>query len=182
MNPNARTHVDYPQGCPACEQTRMTLQEIEETFDYGVGAETISVTARVPSYTCENCGLSFSDNVAEERRHDAICRALGVMTPTEVRAIRDVGALSQAEFAALSGIGKASLGRWERGALIQNEANDNLMRLLAFPENVARLRAIRQPKDRSNVISFERRFVSLAKAGDETRVRNKAAQFRLYAC
>ncbi len=182
MNPTTKTHVDYPRGCPACERTRMTLQEIEEKFDYGVGPNTFAVVANVPIYTCENCGTSFSDEVAEERRHDAVCHALGVMSPGEVRAIREGRRLSQAEFAALSGVGKASLGRWERGALIQNQSNDNLLRLLAFPENVARLRAIREPKTRTNVIPFERKFACLAGSPEEERLRSKAAQFQLYAC
>lgn len=180
MNPTARTHVDYPGGCPACEHTKMVLQEVEDSFEYGAGAEKISVTARIPQYTCENCGLSFSDDAAEEQRHDAVCNALGVLTPREVRAIREAGGLSQAEFASLSGIGKASLGRWERGALVQNESNDNLLRLLAHPENVRRLRDIRKPKNDSNVIPFARKFGHLARSGDESRLRTKAAHFHLY--
>jgi putative zinc finger/helix-turn-helix YgiT family protein len=180
MNPTATTHIVYPNGCPACQHTQVALQEVEDAFDYGTGAEKISVVASIPQYTCENCGLSFSDSVAEERRHDAVCNALGVLAPREVRAIRELGGLSQAEFASLSGLGKASLGRWERGALIQNEANDNLLRLLGFPENVARLRSIREPKIVSNVIPFARKFGCLASVGDEKRLRTKAANFSLY--
>ena len=43
-------------------------------------------------------------------------------------------------FAELTKFGEATLGRWERGALIQNAANDQFLYLLRFAENVDRLR------------------------------------------
>ena len=42
-------------------------------------------------------------------------------------------------------LGIATVSRWERGVLIQNEANDRFLRLLQFPDNVDRLRGERQP-------------------------------------
>jgi hypothetical protein len=48
--------------------------------------------------------------------------------------------MSRAEFSRLTRIGEASLGRWEKGLLIQNHAHDQFLYLLKFPENVARLR------------------------------------------
>jgi DNA-binding transcriptional regulator YiaG len=63
------------------------------------------------------------------------------MTPAEVRAVRQkAGSLSRAEFARITRLGEATIGRWERGELIQNAANDQLLYLLTFPENVVRLR------------------------------------------
>ena len=76
--------------------------------------------------------------------HDAVCRHLGRMTPEEVASVRERGGFSQAEFAKLTRLGEATISRWERGALIQNAANDQLLYLLQFPHNVAALRERRQ--------------------------------------
>jgi DNA-binding transcriptional regulator YiaG len=102
----------------------------------------------VPLRRCRDCGFEFLDSVAEERQHDAVCRHLGVMTPAEIRQIRQkAGSLSRGEFAKISRVGEASLGRWERGELIQNAANDQLLYLLTFPENLNRLRERLQRKN-----------------------------------
>jgi hypothetical protein len=60
------------------------------------------------------------------------------LNPKEIRTIR--GDLSQVKFAELTRLGVATIGRWERGELIQNGANDQLLFLLTFPENFKRLR------------------------------------------
>ena len=49
--------------------------------------------------------------------------------------------MTRAAFAEMTRLGEASLARWEKGLLIQNPANDQLLYLLRFPENVERLRA-----------------------------------------
>ncbi len=112
----------------------------EETFEYGGREKPFSVTARIPSLRCTACGFRFYNDAAEQARHEAACRHLGVMTPDEIRALRKRYGSTQEAFAALTGLGVASLGRWERGQGIQNEASDVLLHLLTFPENVERLR------------------------------------------
>ena len=47
--------------------------------------------------------------------------------------------MSQASFSKVTGLGKATLNRWENGILIQNLANDRYLRLLASPANVQAL-------------------------------------------
>ena len=68
------------------------------------------------------------------------------MTPAEIRAIRAELGKTRREFAELTGIGEASLARWESGRLIQNVAYDTLLHLLTFPENVDRIRRYRNPE------------------------------------
>jgi len=48
--------------------------------------------------------------------------------------------LTRERFAALTGIGTASLARWETGELIQSAGYDKYLRLLAFAGNLERLR------------------------------------------
>ena len=74
-------------------------------------------------------------------RHEAVCRHLGVLTPKEIIAIRKSYGMSRAVFARLTGIGEASLARWENGLLIQSPAYDRFLFLLTFPENLERLKS-----------------------------------------
>jgi putative zinc finger/helix-turn-helix YgiT family protein len=134
------TPSDMVLDCMKCGSTNIETQEREDTFEYGGREKPFIVTARFPVHTCRECGFSFTDGHAEKLRHDAACRQLGVMTPDEVRAVREKYGMNQAKFAELTKLGEASLSRWERGVLIQNEANDQLLYLLRFPENVERLR------------------------------------------
>ena len=48
--------------------------------------------------------------------------------------------MSRAAFAKVTGLGEATLNRWENGLLIQNRANDRYLRLLASPGNVQALK------------------------------------------
>jgi putative zinc finger/helix-turn-helix YgiT family protein len=78
--------------------------------------------------------------------HKAICKVLGLLTPDEIRAVRDRLAMSQVEFSKLTGFGEATISRWERGRLLQNRANDRYLRLLAErPENVQFLESLPPP-------------------------------------
>lgn len=180
MNPIQQPLLDYAGECPSCGHRQVSVQEVEEEFEYGLGSEQISVSALVPVMTCCHCGFSFTDETGEVRRHDAICAKLGVLKPLEIRFMRECNGMSQADLAALSGIGKASLSRWERGALIQNEANDSLLRLLAFPENLKRLGAIRHAATAPNVVPIGAKFRSIS-GEEEGALRDSASLFRLYA-
>ena len=145
MNPDMRRLVafteDRGERCPSCGHDAIETTEIERTFPFGEGAHAVELSTNVPLRRCRECGFEFLDAEAEERQHEAVCRHLGVMTPSEVRAVRQkVGGLSRGEFARMTRLGEATIGRWERGELVQNAANDQLLYLLTFPENVVRLR------------------------------------------
>jgi putative zinc finger/helix-turn-helix YgiT family protein len=126
--------------CLECGSTALEERFDEETFEYGGREKPFTVTARIPSLLCTACGVRFYDEAAEWARHEAACRHLGVMTPDEIRALRKRHGPTQEAFAEMTGLGVASLGRWERGAGIQNEAYDALLYLLKFEENAERLR------------------------------------------
>lgn len=127
--------------CPACGSSQVGSELIDHRFPYGDEVKGIELTARVPLRECSECDEQFLDSEAEDLMHDAVCRHLGVMCPAEVRSIRkQSGGLSQSEFASLTRLGAATIGRWERGQLIQNAAYDQFLYLLTFPENMIRLR------------------------------------------
>ena len=126
--------------CPICHRFDVSTTFVDDPFTYGVGEDAVQLTVTVPLRTCGHCGYQFLDDAAEDLRQEAVCRHLGVLTPAEIVALRDRYDLSRAEFARITRFGEATLGRWERGALVQNAANDQLLYLLTFPENLRRLR------------------------------------------
>ena len=56
------------------------------------------------------------------------CAATG-----EIRGIREHHQMTRARFAEITGLGEASLNRWENGLTIQTQGNDRYIRLLALP-------------------------------------------------
>jgi putative zinc finger/helix-turn-helix YgiT family protein len=128
-------------SCPSCGHGPVQTTQVEHKFLYGDGDKGVELSATVPLRRCPECEVEFFDSAAESIQHEAVCRHLGVMTPAEVQALRRIcGPLSRGEFARITRLGEATIGRWERGELIQNAANDQLLYLLTFPENLTRLR------------------------------------------
>jgi DNA-binding transcriptional regulator YiaG/DNA-directed RNA polymerase subunit RPC12/RpoP len=125
--------------CPNCGSDRVDTHRQPDTFVYGIGDAAVQLSAVVPFHECAECGFEFTDSEAEDARHEAICRHLGVMTPTEVAEVRQHYEMTRATFAERSRIGEASLARWETGQLIQNAANDDYLYLLSFQQNMDRL-------------------------------------------
>jgi len=137
--------IKFPQPerieCPACEGQNVQTTIETETFTYGDGAEAVELTVRVPVRTCTHCGFQFTDDSAEDIRHEAVCHYLGIMSPKEIQMLRKAYDMSRVDFARLTRIGEASLARWESGQLMQNLAYDQFLYLLTFPENVERLKS-----------------------------------------
>lgn len=169
--------------CPTCGDESVGTTVTHEEFSYGDGPSAVQLVAEVPLRTCSECGFKFLDGDAEDAKHTAICRHLGVMTPDEVRSLREMCGLSRTEFARLTRLGEATLGRWERGALVQNAAYDQFLFLLSFPENLRRLRerddqpraaATRGPQE-----GTERRFRALS-ADQLTQAERARQKFQLF--
>lgn len=126
-------------SCPACGAASLSTKFENQTFPYGESPRTVMLVAKVGVRVCEECHFEFTDGEAEEVRHEAVCRHLGVMPPRDIRALRELYSLSRANFAAITKIGEASLARWETGQLIQNAALDQFLYLLQFQDNLERL-------------------------------------------
>src|SRR5947209_2958076 len=124
--------------CPVCGHQPLVPRLIDDTFEYGTDSECVLVHAHeVPVEVCENCGESYSGPTAAAVRHRAICQALRLLTPEQIKALREQLGLTQSQFARLTGIGEATISRWERGRLVQTKALDRYLRLLhSRPDNV----------------------------------------------
>ena len=64
----------------------------------------------------------------------------------QINALRERLGRNQAEFAELTGIGVATLSRWERGRLLQTRALDRYLRVLdALPQAIQVLESLQKP-------------------------------------
>lgn len=140
MNEVRPNEIDETTACFNCGSGNVERATQKQTFQYGSGESAVELTAEMPVYTCKDCGYQYAGPEADDARHEAVCRHLGVLTPQEIVAIRESAGLSRNQFSERTRIGIASLQRWETGALIQNAANDELIYLMAFFENVKRLK------------------------------------------
>ena len=125
--------------CADCGSSNVETYEDDYTFAYGIGESRVKLTARIPIRKCSDCDFSFRDCVADDICHEAVCLHLGVMTPKQIKSLRKSYGLTQADFSKITKLGEATLSRWERGVVIHNEAYDNYLYLLEFPENLDRV-------------------------------------------
>lgn len=127
--------------CPDCESFEVRTTWKEHSFRYGLEDNACDIVASLPFRSCPNCHLEFLDHVGEQLMHDAVCKHLGLLTPNEILRLRESQGFSRQQFADLTKLGEATIERWERGALIQNATNDQLLYLLSFPDNIRRLQS-----------------------------------------
>ena len=122
------------------------MSVVDDEFEYGSGKDAVVLTARIPIWMCDTCEENFTDWRAEEARHNAVCDHLGRLRPSEIQSIRRSYDVSQDDFAKITGIGVASIKRWEAGSLIQGESFDRYLRLLKNDENFMRLKRREQSR------------------------------------
>ncbi len=166
--------------CPACSGSAIATRWEDDQFTYGAGKEAVELTAKVPVRNCGTCGLEYLDEEAEKIRHERVCLHLQILTPTQIVANREIYGLSQQQFADITRIGRASLTRWETGTLYQNPANDSLIFLTCFPENMTRLQQRRAPKPSSKNEDGFSKFRALTPSKQQAASR-EAASFILFA-
>jgi putative zinc finger/helix-turn-helix YgiT family protein len=152
--------------CPACGKESLGTRVEETSFVYGTGAAAVDLTCSVPVHKCADCAFEFTDDKAEDARDLAVRRYLKVMTPEQIRAIRDSYRISRREFGAVTRIGEASLARWESGEIIQNAGYDQFLYLLKFPENLQRLKERKNEAEEASqgakpISSLQVRFSSI---------------------
>lgn len=136
------TKVKQELSCAVCGEATVTTSWLQHTFMYGSGRSAVELTARVPVRSCADCEFEWLDEVGERLQHEAICGHFGVLPPEEIRQIRAVHGMTRARFSEVTGLGEASLNRWENGINIQTHANDRYLRLLANPRAMRELKRL----------------------------------------
>ncbi len=149
------TDDEDTQSIPTCfECDAPTITEwCWHTFTYGFGSAAVELTVNLPVRTCGSCGFESLDHEAETLKHEAICTHLGVLSPKDIRGIRRMHGMSRAAFAQVTGLGEATLNRWENGIMIQTLANDRYLRLLASPATMQRLKSFGSAEQSSSSAS-----------------------------
>lgn len=131
------------QSCEVCGTESAVLTHQREQFLYGADIDGVTLEAFIPVWACSACGSQYAAEGAEEARHAAVCAHLGRLSPQELRELRQANGLSQEAWADLTGVGIASVKRWETGNKIQNESIDLFFRLLQSPVAFERLKGVK---------------------------------------
>ncbi|NNG67895.1 type II TA system antitoxin MqsA family protein [Caldanaerobacter subterraneus] len=125
--------------CPVCGKEQET-EVIEKEEVSNIRGDKIKALARIR--ICSICGEELFDEELEEeniqRVYDIYRKKHGILSPEEIKNIRESYGLSQRAFAKLLGIGEASIARYETGALPEKSLS-NMIMLLKDPKNMEKL-------------------------------------------
>lgn len=128
--------------CPLCGDVGITTTTQPHSFNYGTGEMKVQLTVDAHVRRCSSCDFEYLDHATENLKQEAICQYLGVLSPKEIRSIRQKYRMSRPKFAQVTGLGEASLNRWENGLNIQSLAYDRYLRLLAIPDTMRTLEQV----------------------------------------
>jgi len=126
------------QNCPICGAGQLEKKIEEEIFQYK--GESLTIPNYV-TYTCAECGESIVDNAtlkeSGRKLKDFQREVDGLLTGTQIKAIRLKLSLTQEQLADIIGGGLKSLARYESGQVCQSKGMDNLLRILdAYPHTL----------------------------------------------
>lgn len=120
--------------CPCCDKrVSYRIEEKQETFK--VRGEEIEILSKVA--VCSVCGEELLEPYLDDQNLLKVFKKYaerhGLVTPGEIQRIRRKYGLSQALFAKILGVGKATIERYEVGAL-PTESISNLIKSADSPE------------------------------------------------
>lgn len=130
---------NYNLFCPQCKKLcNCDVRTIKET--YPVKGDSITIDALVSF--CSECDTEIWNEEHDENNlqtaYSAYRNAHGLLQPDEIRCIREKYGVSQTLFARILGLGDKTITRYENGS-IQDKAQNNLIALVAHPENFKEL-------------------------------------------
>jgi putative zinc finger/helix-turn-helix YgiT family protein len=138
---------EQPGECPNCGGADFTSEIVDQSFEYGIGEDKISLNARFPVWRCRACEFSMAGEEAEAARTNSICNHLGLLSPTQIFELRKSFGLSQQAFSQLTDIGEATIKRWEQGTYLQTKAHDNFLRLISDSDGLVKLQRIQRERE-----------------------------------
>jgi putative zinc finger/helix-turn-helix YgiT family protein len=125
-----------PNYCECCGSDKVSADIVETKFQYNNGQNSIWLNVLLPVFTCAECDFEYTASEAELIKHNAICTHLNLLLPSEVLSIRKQYKLSIKDFSDKTGIGTATISRWESGSKFQSKSQDNYLRLLSNEDNL----------------------------------------------
>ena len=125
--------------CPNCEEfTDAKLETRRQVLN--VRGEPIEVKGEVA--ICQKCGSKIFDEELDsrslERAYSRYREKHKLLSPDEIRTIREKYGLSQRALARLLGWGEVTIHRYESGA-IQDKVHDSTLRLIEDPQNMGKI-------------------------------------------
>lgn len=115
--------------CPVCSEGRLRCTTTTETFTYK--GHRLRISSYLV-YSCSRCEEELLDHELIQTHQQQIRdwqRGIdGLLSATEIRALRKSFGLTQEELSLLLGGGKKAFARYERGSVCQSVAMDNLLR------------------------------------------------------
>ncbi|HOO52024.1 MAG TPA: type II toxin-antitoxin system MqsA family antitoxin [Alphaproteobacteria bacterium] len=119
--------------CPNCDK-EVILREERRKETYPVKGEEITIDATV--CVCSECNEDVWDRETDDANLDMAYNIYrkrhGLLSPEEIKCIREKYGVSQATFAKILGFGEKTITRYENGR-IQDEAPNNLILIVKDP-------------------------------------------------
>jgi putative zinc finger/helix-turn-helix YgiT family protein len=117
--------------CPICGNQTLEHKQGEYRFEPPLNIPRGTMTIRDAVWdACSSCGEEILPDELTKAIEAEQYRRLGLLTPSEIRQVRQKTGLSAVDLANLLGIGEKSYTRWENGRSMQNRSNDTLIRFL----------------------------------------------------
>lgn len=120
-----------------------TMQGRRENYNYTESGLRSLVLMNVVVFHCAKCGAIVPEIPAVEKLHRAVALDLltknTLLSPEEIRFVRKVSGYTATQLAAVMGVNKVSVSRWEGGARPIGKESDRLLRLLFFARMVERM-------------------------------------------
>lgn len=144
--------------CPLCGKQTLKHKHGKYRFKppQNIPGETM-IIADATWDACSSCGEEILPDELTKAIEAEQYRRLGLLTPLEIRKVRQKSGLSAVDMANLLGVGEKSYTRWENGRSIQNKSNDTLIRLLDKNADVFVILDAERKPDRDKLLS---RYVS----------------------
>lgn len=116
--------------CTECgSEMRFTDEPMKEMYK----KEEFTVEG-IKRWVCDKCGNDvMAASEADHLGHalaSAYAKSKGLLSPSEIRKLREMLGMSQKDFECLLGVSTPTASRWETGAVQQSKPVDNLMRLI----------------------------------------------------
>ncbi len=123
--------------CPVCgaNEVKLVRERRQVAADDGTTLEFDDELTR-----CQMCGVDYytrDQSLASSRARASVLRAHeGLLSPQEIRAIRDRLGYTQAQLEQVLGVGRKTVVRWEKGTVRQSRLADRFLRTLAAHPNI----------------------------------------------
>lgn len=131
-NPKARRGLkpQVPDFCPVCDAVDHPFKLVNRRVIQEFREETFEVPA--PAMRCGNCNFELAIPGQLDALRLAVAQAYRLrhklLTSEEIIGRRRIMGMAQKAFADYTGVGVASLQRWEKGLMVQDKGSDLLIR------------------------------------------------------